>query len=95
MAIRVSREQIEKLWYTKQSNAELCAALGLTKNQLWTAKHHYRLPARDTRVFAEPDADEIAAMCRVIQAGWSDEERDRRYVGATTVKTLEPLGRLR
>lgn len=93
--MRVTREQIEALWYTKKSNAELCVELGVSKNQLWMAKQHFRLPQRDTRLYAEPDAAEIAAMCRVIQAGWSDEERDRRYVGATSVRTLEPLARLR
>lgn len=93
--MRLTREQVESLWYTKKSNAELCAILGVTKNQLWMAKQQFRLPQRDTRLYAEPDEGEIAAMCLEFQAGWSDEERERRYVAARSVRMLEPFGSLR
>lgn len=92
--MRVTRERIEALWYTKKSNAELCAELGITKNQLWMAKQQFRLPMRDTRVHAEPDEAEIARMCQEFQAGWSEEERARRYAGARSVRMLTLTGRL-
>lgn len=85
----ITIEQLESLWFTKKSNAELQSILGVSKNQLWGLKLRYRLPARDTRVVNhEPGEAEIEAACLEIQSGWTAEERERRRVGGASIPVL-------
>lgn len=83
-AIKVTREQIEKLWYDDAlNNKEIAKTLGLSAIGLWRVKNFYSLPDRcEAREANDPDEAAIAAMCEEIRATWSPEETAMRRVGA-------------
>lgn len=84
----ISREKIEAVWYSKASNDELQELLGITEYQLWMAKRFYDLPRRPSVPSGDdPDEETIAERCREVQAGWTPEERERRYVGRRSSPT--------
>ena len=87
--MRVTRLQVEELWFTEKTNAELQEELGLSTWELWMVKKHYRLPRRPTnRKTDDPDEATIAARCLEVQERWSEEERARRMVGGRGVTRI-------
>lgn len=80
----ITKEQLEELWYTSITNAEIERLLGLEGKSLVRLKQEFGLPDRPTHHVVDPDEDTIAARCAEVQAGWTAGERKRRLVGGPT-----------
>lgn len=83
MKIKLTREQVEAVWFTKMSNDEVQAALGVTEYQLWMLKKHFALPRRPSVPAGDdPDPATIRRMCAETRAKWTPQEREARRVGS-------------
>jgi hypothetical protein len=82
MTIKLTREQVEAVWFTKMSNDEVRKALGVTDYQLWMLKKHFALPRRPSVPAGDdPDQATIKRMCAEFRAKWTPLERESRRVG--------------
>jgi hypothetical protein len=88
--MRITKELVESLWYTRKSNAEIQSELGVTVHELWMIKKRFGLPRRSiaARLKHEPDAETITQRCLEVQADWTPEVRERRRVGVARLVRL-------
>lgn len=84
MGIEVDVPKLFQMWVDGYRQDEICKALGVRPGSFWELRKRYALPPRKAAKTASggdknpPSAEEIAARCAEIRAGWSDEERERR-----------------
>lgn len=86
-----------RMWSEGYRQDEICEALGVRPGLFWLLRKRYALPKRKAARSASggdanpPSEEEIARMCAKIRAGWSESERERRWVhgggGRVTVRS--------
>jgi hypothetical protein len=77
------------MWQAGTATRIIAETLGITADQCDVIRRRLKLPKRQSwhnsksghRKAYLPSPEEIRQKCLAFQAGWSDEERERRWVG--------------
>lgn len=86
----IDADLLTALWTTERRSDELCEILGCTRGHLYHRAKRLGLPPRPEHLEAptgpgserdDPSEFEIAARAALIQATWTPEEREKRFVG--------------
>lgn len=79
----LTRERLYDLWYdAAKTNTQVADELGITLVRLWQLGRAYSLPPRCRKqATPDPSIEEIRERAEAIKATWSDEEREKRFVG--------------
>jgi len=91
-------QKLFRMWYGPLTNAEIAEELGVSLSKLGALARQHKLKPRNTPAPVdnenprpgEPDQHEILQTLAEIQAGWSEEERLRRYQGKRRVAYIVP-----
>ena len=85
---QVDTLRLWKLWNDRVKPDRICQELGISYTRLRLLarrcglKGHERLRRPRTGVATPvPSPEEIRERCAIVQAGWSEEERERRLIG--------------
>lgn len=86
----IDADLLTALWTTERRSDELCEILGCTRGHLYHRAKRLGLPPRPSHLEAptgpaaakgDPTEFEIAQRAEIIRQSWSDEERERRFIG--------------
>ena len=84
---RVSISELRKLWYGGVIAKKICAQFNISDSSLRRLVRKHGLPRRKISGLTgknyekDPTPKEIAERSLFIRNGWSDKEKERRYVG--------------
>ena len=85
-SITIDVKRLFALWGGNMGTMQIAAAMGLTKNQVWSAARRLGLPTRprsgsDRDQRENPTPEQIAERAAAVRAGWPEGEAERRMVG--------------
>lgn len=86
----IDADLLAALWTTERRSDELCEILGCTRGHLYHRAKRLGLPPRPAHLEAmtgpasekdDPSELEIAQRAALIRKTWTEEEREKRFVG--------------
>ena len=85
-SVTIDVKRLFALWGGNMGTMQIAAAMGMTKNQVWSAARRLGLPTRprsgserDQR--ENPTPEQIAERAAAVRAAWPAGEAEKRMVG--------------
>ena len=89
----IDKDRLAQLWKCCDSS-QIAAIEGMTVNAVNYYARRYGLPKKARKNLSDPTEEQIAERAAAIRSQWSDEELEKRYVGAKAVEWTTPEIRL-